>query len=98
VIQNIGLHRRAQRHHFVRVQLRVWLVVKEFLHRAPNERRPRCAAHQNDFVHLAGLQLRVCQRLLHRIHGAIHDRSDQCLKGATRKFVHERFSVRQREK
>ena len=96
-IQNIGLHCRAQSHHFIGVQLRVRLAVKEFLHRTANQRRSRGAADKHHFANVRRLQLRVGQRLLHRTHGAVDDGTNQRVQRASRELVRKDLSVRQRK-
>jgi hypothetical protein len=52
--QNIGLYRRAQGDHFVRIQFAVRLFSEEGLHSLANQRHACRTADEDDFVDVAG--------------------------------------------
>ncbi len=85
----------AQRHNFVGIQFDVRFAVKIFLHGAADQRSARGAAHENDFVHVGGLEVRVRKRLLDGPHGAVNDGANESIERAAREFVNEQFAVRQ---
>ena len=62
MLENVGLHRGAQRDHFVGIQFGVRLAAEIVLHGVADQRRARGAADQNDFVDFCGRQMRVGQR------------------------------------
>ena len=50
--ENAGLHRRAQRDHFVGIQFGVRLGAEQHFDRAAHQRNARGSAHQHHFIDL----------------------------------------------
>ncbi len=77
--ENVGLHGRAQRDHFVGIQIGVRFALEHLFHQGANLRDARGAADKHDFVDLFGLEARVFHRLLARADGAVDDGLNQLL-------------------
>ena len=85
--ENVGLHRRAQRHDFVGIEFRVRAAPEKFLDRCAHQRHARRAADQHNFFDFCGREFRVRQRLPHRSHRAIHDRANPAIEFRARDFA-----------
>ena len=80
--QHVRLHRGAERHHFVRVEVVERIALEEFRHRALNLGHAGGAAHHDDAVNLIRGETGVAQRLAHRAEGLLHER----LRDAAERF------------
>ena len=90
--QNVGLHCRAQRHHFVGIQLDVRLLaargeMKEIVHESAHCGNPRGPAHQHDFVNLFRRDAGVGESLFAGAGGAIEHRLDEQLEDPARNLA-----------
>ena len=81
------LHRRAQRNHFIRIQIGVRSPPEQILYQLPYFRNSRRAPDQHDFINLRRLQASIFQRLLARTHGAVNDGLKQLLERLPRDFA-----------
>ena len=79
--QDLGLHRGAQRHDFVRVDADMRLLAEELFHHFADARHARHAADQHDFVDVLDVQPGVLDRLLARLERALDELGDEALGG-----------------
>src|SRR5437899_3530502 len=93
LIENAGLRGGAQRHDLIGIQFDVRLAAEKFLDGAADQRSARGAAHENDFVHVGGLELRVGESLLDGAHGAVDDGSNKGVESAACELVNEDFAI-----
>ena len=56
--KSLGLHRRTDRDHFIRIDALVRIFAKQFFHRFLHRRHARLAADQNHFVDFRNLVTR----------------------------------------
>src|SRR5690349_6519698 len=73
--KNIRLHRRAERYHFIGIQLAMWLAAEELAHELAHSGNAGGAADQHDFIDLLRLEPGIRKRLLTRANGALQHRS-----------------------
>ena len=81
-IENVGLHRRAERDDFIGIQLAVRRAAEIIADGFADQRNARRAADQHDFVHVFCGELGVGQRLAHRLHRAGDDWLDEFVEFA----------------
>ena len=78
--KNARLHGRAQRHHFIRIQLGMRTRAKQHLDRTTHQRNARRTAHQHYFVNLFGCKARIFHAIAAGAQRAVHDIADQVFK------------------
>ena len=78
--ENVGLHRRAQRDHFVGIQVGVRRALELLFDQLANQRNARRAADQHGFVDLLRGEAGIFHRLPDRTDGAIDHRLDELLE------------------
>ena len=85
-LQHAALDRRADGDDFIRVDALVRLLAEEGFHRLLHFRHARHAADEDDFVDLAHGLAGVGQRLLARVHRALHQVLDEGLELGARQL------------
>ena len=77
--QDLGLHRRAERHDFVGIELAMRRLAEELLNALPHERHARRAADQHDLVDLTRGEPRVIERHTAGAERGVHQRARSAL-------------------
>ncbi len=80
--QRLGLERRADRDHFVGIDVGKRRATEECLDLAADQRHARGAAHQHHALDILGTDLRIVQHLAAGAHGALDQRLDHLLERA----------------
>ena len=78
--QDVGLHRRAQRHDLVGIQLAVRRSTEQLGHDAANERHSRGAADEDSLVDFRWLEPGIGQRLTNGLNRSLDERANQLLE------------------
>ncbi len=82
--EDARLHRRAQRDHFVGIEIGVRLRAEQRLHRAANHGNARRAADQHHFVNLLDRHARIFDAGAARSKRAVDDIRDQLFEKLAR--------------
>ena len=93
--EDMRLHGRAERHHFVRIQFGMGLALEQLFHQCMHPRNTRGAAYEDDFIDLVRLEFGIGQRLLTWLHRALDDGLSKLLKTFARNGALVTFALRQ---